>query len=382
MAAGHFETEAWKRSETTVNQENEFVAILRCQTWNVWPERSGVESRDFSIDYGSATPIPARLVILSYAGRPAPERYLNEETKFGPLVWDGKTPGLHRVRDAILKSPDDVIELSLVHRNAHRGEVDILINFKLDGEPTLPLLEALRATAYATMSLVNLKLNDVLTVAAPFQVRKELGSGRGSMETSVHLSMQKRYTLEKSAVHEALVSIASLLSKPPYGEKFRVALELYAAHFNEEQVRVRFLLLVIAMEALATPTRKHDAAMVLLDRWKVELASELSRLDSSSEEFMSLEALRRELDFRGDDSIRSQVRKLFANLEDVNAEESRALQRRALHVYDKRSVLVHDGYLPKVDLVQLESEARELLENLFMHAAERHGSRIDVDSST
>ena len=44
--------------------------------------------------------------------------------------------------------------------------------------------------------------------------------------------------------------------------------------------------------------------------------------DSSSQEFASLEALSRELNFREEDSIRSQIRKLFADLQISDAAEA------------------------------------------------------------
>jgi hypothetical protein len=45
-------------------------------------------------------------------------------------------------------------------------------------------------------------------------------------------------------------------------------------------------------------------------------------------------------------------------------------------VYDKRSTLVHDGYLPTDELSTLEREARELLEMLFLSVTAQHGSGI------
>lgn len=346
----------------------EYLAILRCQTWHVWPEKTGIEHRQFQIDYGATAPLPARLIVLSYANRSAPERYLNEETKLGPLVWDGKTRGLHRVRDTVLKAPEDVVEVAWVHRNAERGEVDICINFRLEDEPPPSLVEALRATASAVMSLLNLRLHDCLVPAAPFQLRKVLPDGGGEMESIVALTLHVRHTIEKLSLESALSHVASVLLNSPYGEKLRVALELYAAHFTEQQARVRFLLLVIAMESLAKSSVKHAVVMDLLHRWQGELNTEIQNHVSSSEQFQSLDALSRELSFRAEDSIRSQVRKLFANLPGLSATSSSDLQRRALHVYDKRSTLVHDGHLPAEELSTLEAQARELLEMVFAHA--------------
>ena len=45
-----------------------------------------------------------------------------------------------------------------------------------------------------------------------------------------------------------------------------------------------------------------------------------------------------------------------------------------MRVYDKRSSLVHDGYLPADELPELESEARELLEKVFVCAIEQEAN--------
>lgn len=230
-------------------QFDEYIAILLCQTWNVWPEKTIVEFRPFRINYGATATIPALLLVTSYVNRSEPEKYLNEETQIGPLIWDGVTRGLHRVRNTILKAPEDKVELAFQHRNAQRGEVDICINFRFEGEIPPALLEAARATASAIMSLVNLQLQDYLTPSVPFHIRKVLPEGGGSMESSVLLAVQNRQVLTKQALEISLSKIATSLLSLEYGEKLRVALELYAAHFNEQQVRVRFLLIVIAMES-------------------------------------------------------------------------------------------------------------------------------------
>lgn len=348
-----------------MSDTSEYVAILRCQTWNVWPEKTVIEHHPFQIEYGGQPPVPARLAILSYLNRTKPESYRQEATTLGPLVWDGAVPGLHLVRDTILKAPEDEVEVAWQHRNSQRGEVDICINFKFTGEIPHSLFEAIRTTASAIMSLINLRLKDYLTSSVPLQLRKVINGG-GSMESPVLLAVHSRTVLTKDTLDLTLSGIAKALASPQYGEKLRVALELYAAHFTERQVRVRFLLLVMAMESLAVATSKHQVAISLLERWHKELKAEMANHSPSSEEFKSLDTLSRELSFRAEDSIRSQVRKMFRGTNDTRTPESDELERRALQVYDKRSTLVHDGYLPTDELSILEREARELLEKLFM----------------
>lgn len=367
--------------DSSMPEPIEYVAVLRCQTWNVWPEKAVIEDRTFRIEHGSDPPIPARLAIVSYLNRTKPESYLDETTKIGPLVWDGTVRGLYVVRETILKAPEDEIEVALEYRNARKGEVDIGINFKFSGQLPASLLEALRSTASAIMSLVNLRLQDYLTPTAPLQLQRVL-NGASSVASGVRIAVRNRKALTKDDISPNVVGIANALVGAQGGEKLRVALELYAAHFIERQARVRFLLLVMAMESLAKPTRKHDVAINLLDRWQRELELEMQTHDRSSQEFVSLEALSRELSFRREDSIRTQVRKLFRGLTGVSRAESDELERRALRVYDKRSTLVHDGHLPTDELTRLETEARELLERVLMSAVEHNSNESPSPSPT
>lgn len=348
----------------------EYVAILRCQTWNVWPERCLAEDRAFEVDYGEESPLPARLAVLAYDARSAPEKFTPETTSTGMLMWDGDTPGLHRIRDMVLKAPEDKIELVWQHRNAHRGELDICINFRYVGDMTPALHEALRSAANAVMSLINLRLHDFLVPAAPFQILKVFPNGGSEIESTLIMAVRNRQILTQADLQETVAHVTNAVKQSVLGPKFVTALELYAAHFTEPQARVRFLLLVVAIESLSTGTMKHTAAIDLIGRWKIDLEGEMKRHVKSSEAWQSLDALRRELGFRADDSIRSQVGKLFAGLPGLSLEDSAALRSKAIRVYDKRSTLVHDGHLPSTELMGLEEDARELLEKVFRTAVE------------
>jgi len=302
-------------------QPNEYVGILKCQTSNVWPEMTGTP-RPFSIDYGTSAALPARLTTLTY--------------------------------------------------DVQRGRVNICIDFKFDGKVPPPLIEALGAITYSIMSLLNLQLGDYLTPVAPFRLLRMRPGGGSEFEIGpFSVGIRDMRTLAKETLDATISSVANVVFDSPYGEKLRVAVELYAAHFAEQQARVRFLLLVMAIESLAKPTPKHPIAVDLLGRWRRELETEMSKFDSSSEELRGLEALSRELGFRSQDSVRTRVRKLFASLPGVSAAEAMELQRRALRLYDKRSTLVHDGYLPTEELPTLEGEARSLLEKVFSSAIEQ-----------
>jgi len=159
-----------------MSTKDEYVAVQRCQTWNVWPASTVFEYRPFMIRYGEDD-VPARLAVLSYENRTEATKYSEEGTDTGSLVWDGTVSGFHHVRDTIFMAPASGAELALQLRHARKGEIDVCINFKFHGELPDALVETVRATALATISLLNLHLQDYLTVSAPAHLRKVMPEG-------------------------------------------------------------------------------------------------------------------------------------------------------------------------------------------------------------
>ena len=280
-------------------------AILRCQTWNVWPEQTVIEHSPFTIEYGGPFPVMARLAILSYLNRTKPENFQQETTALGPLVWDGAVAGLYLVRDTILKAPEDTVEVAFEYRNA-QGERLI---FASTSSSLVSFHVCLRRSEASCISdhVASQPTARRLPYAVGTATASKGHQRRRLNELTVLLAVHRRVVLTKETLDRTMLGIAKGLVDPQHGEKLRVALELYAAHFIERQVRVRFLLLVMAMESLASATRKHQAAIRLLERWQQELKAEMSGCNPSSDDFQSLEALSRELNFRAEDSIRSQV---------------------------------------------------------------------------
>jgi hypothetical protein len=340
------------------------LAVLRCQTWHVWPESTVVEAPPFTLDLGSGIQVPAKLAVVAYLGRTEPAIYAQEKTTVGPLMWTGAIPNLYTVLNQILKAPEDAIQMAIETRNTCRGEVDLSMAFAHAGELSNAAVEAVRCTLFALMSLLNLRLGDFLTPVAPVQIRK-LGPTDSQFASNVLLAVRSRRQLASGELEATLKALTEVLSRSPDAEKLRTALELYGSHFFERQARTRFLLLVIALETLAIPTQKHNVALQLLDRWNDELVDAMNQYSNTSAEFASLEGLSREIVHRRENSIRSQIRMLFRSLARANGEDPTSLERRALRVYDARSALVHDGFLLPQALDQSEREARELIEELF-----------------
>jgi hypothetical protein len=346
-------------------QSYRYVGFLRCRSWHSWPAPIAIEQRDIQFYDGDCL-ISAQIAVLSYTQRTSPELYPEEKSNLGPLLWDGKVQDLHTIRDVILKAPEDVIPVTLEHRQANRGEVDVCIHFYLDAPITAGVVETVKAIVFSAMAMINLRLADHLVPILPFQVSLVTGKGQRQTGTTVMLSVCHRKKLEQIDIRAALHDFGKLASDEKQGERVVVALELYAAHFAEKQARVRFLLLVIALEAVAVARLKHETALLLLDKWDHELNDQLRQAVVGTEEHNSLEALRNSLRYQRTDSIRSSVQNLFTNIAQSPGEEQ-ALRKRARVVYDKRSTLVHEGRLPAQELSDLEDSARNLLELVFSH---------------
>jgi hypothetical protein len=231
----------------------------------------------------------------------------------------------------------------------------------MPGELPVGAPDVLRSIAFSLVSLLNLRLGDFLTPSAPLQVSRVVQNGR-QFSNAVSVAVENRKQLSVEAVEDVLREFFDAVLRRSESGKLQTALELYGSHFFERGQKTRFLLLVMAIEALTTPIVKHPAALRLLDKWQTELAAEKSEFAESTPEFAAFGALERELLFRREDSIRSQVRHLMARASAFDLSGRGDLPGRVIRVYDQRSALVHDGALPTAELVGLEAEARELLE--------------------
>ena len=142
--------------------------------------------------------------------------------------------------------------------------------------------------------------------------------------------------------------------------KLAVALALYGAYFTEHSAKARFLTLVMALEALAAATLKAPLALELIDRWQDDISTLKADASRTAEELASLESLQRELLFRREDSIRSQIRRLvFESL--APADDAAQSAREALKLYDLRSRLVHEGTLDQIELDSATGRTKELV---------------------
>lgn len=141
--------------------------------------------------------------------------------------------------------------------------------------------------------------------------------------------------------------------------RVRTSLELFRSHFFERSPEARLLSLVMALEVLTTSQQKHPAALELIDCWKGQLVKLRGDMAEESEAAEALNALERELLFRRNLSLRSQIRILVK--EGLKGPDTEDRARRAVEVYDARSKLVHTGRLDRDKLADALHHARVLV---------------------
>jgi hypothetical protein len=120
--------------------------------------------------------------------------------------------------------------------------------------------------------------------------------------------------------------------------------------------------MIMALETLTENRSKHQVALELIEKWRETVENQKRSYPSGSEEYEALDALERELLFRREASLRSQIRTLVHDTLSLNG-NPHAMQwaSRAVKVYDSRSRLVHEGKLPRNELLTAEREAKEIV---------------------
>jgi hypothetical protein len=144
--------------------------------------------------------------------------------------------------------------------------------------------------------------------------------------------------------------------------KLMIAIELYEAFWTESSQSARFLTLVMALEALATSSPRPPRVLALLEEWVSQLEEMQNQGDLDSDESGALDSLKHEIFFRKEDSIRSQIRSLVYDTLSKNGDaDASEMAKKAVAVYDRRSTLVHEGFLPDSELSDAIRSAQQIV---------------------
>jgi len=162
--------------------------------------------------------------------------------------------------------------------------------------------------------------------------------------------------------------------------KLQIALELYGAYFTEFTPNAKFLTLVMALEALAIGVPKTQLALGLIEKWKIELDKLFETVESKSDDASSLEALRRELLFRQEDSIRRRIQSIVTTtLRDHGDKDAEEMAEDAVKMYDLRSTLLHEGWLEPQKLSKATSQTRKIVERILLALFARKAGKSEGD---
>lgn len=148
--------------------------------------------------------------------------------------------------------------------------------------------------------------------------------------------------------------------------KLLVALELYNGFIRESSTNGRFLTLVMALEALAPDELKPPVVQQLIEDCMRVLDERQAKVAQHSDEWFAYDALRRELGFRRETSIRQKIRTLVrTTLSQHGDPDADEIARATAAIYDQRSKLVHDGFLPKLELSQATEKLRNIVRRVL-----------------
>ena len=183
-------------------------------------------------------------------------------------------------------------------------------------------------------------------------------AGQGSITTGVNANIALAAISEVAMLRRAEAVIQN--------RKLSNALELYSVFFREQSKNARFLALMMALEALTQNERKPSHVLDLIDGWVAELQQRKATTEESTKEWAGYDALEKEIAYRKEVSIRQKIRTLvWQTLSNQGSEAATAAARKAVRLYDQRSRLVHDGYLPAETLTKGIQELKEIVCNVL-----------------
>ncbi len=165
-----------------------------------------------------------------------------------------------------------------------------------------------------------------------------------------------------SILENLLEGLSISLSIENIDVKLKIAIDIYNGHFFEQSNQARFLSLIMALESIAPHNHKHQIAQKLIDSWIKDLNQKIAMLEKNSEEYHSLESLQKEINFRREASLRSQIRSLVLDtLNEDNNHLAAEYAKKAVKSYDIRSILVHDGIIDTKILEEALTDTKEIV---------------------
>jgi hypothetical protein len=154
--------------------------------------------------------------------------------------------------------------------------------------------------------------------------------------------------------------------------EYRTAVDLYNACHWEASNNARFLTLVMALEALVTTPPRPEPVLSMIKNWREEANALLKEYEKGTEEYKDVRVQVASINGQITnilmrESITRRIKELVNNtLEpDTDIRESKLVGTIA-DIYDVRSKLVHNGYVPPDKLLPALNEAHRIVRAILM----------------
>ena len=122
----------------------------------------------------------------------------------------------------------------------------------------------------------------------------------------------------------------------------------------------------MVLETLAEPQQRPKIAQDLFDTWEKQINESTKNLQPNTEEFEALESIKKELLHRRVSSLRSQIYNLvLMTLKQIDDPNAVAMAKRAKKIYDSRSTLVHNGFIPDNELQEALTDVKQIVQKVL-----------------
>jgi hypothetical protein len=153
-------------------------------------------------------------------------------------------------------------------------------------------------------------------------------------------------------------------------KRLEAALDIYKSHFFVNSVTAKFLFLVMVLETLTSSRLKNKLVLKIMEEWKKQISliiTKYRKKDRYYKTLVDLESLKRELFYRRENSLRSQIRELvYTALASMNDSEVDTKAKKALKLYDKRSFIVHGNLISEQEINRSFEELRPIVEDVLI----------------
>ncbi len=229
-----------------------YVGILRCRSYYNWPLETRVVSDTLSTKLNGQQ-IYFTLQFVSYNFLQGNKKE-TPQTELGPIIArETISPDFFRLGRYLVKSPEDISEISIKYGGAYPGEVDIQCHIGCDTELPIESLDSeVSPVLYSLLGTLSIATKDILIPVAPAQYSKINHDGKRELLWNELMYVHERKTHEVTVLRELLekyIDVRATMT-PEEGRAFDTAARRIVSSKNEKDLIDRYCDLWEACEFL------------------------------------------------------------------------------------------------------------------------------------